>query len=170
MLGVLPASYLMRNELLARSPAARRLLGIVRKRPRKRSGNDWDKVVRLILIAAILIGMPLLFIAALSQFCLDSREILDRSWPWTAMHRHTWQDVVSIDTYCSSAGRGGWHISYFLVMRDRAAIEIASGERGFEDAYPSLRRALANSNYTFNVNFVPERCGYQYVDLLTTRP
>ncbi len=123
------------------------------------------------LSLAVLVAMvPLIFVAAFSNYCLRPGDIQFRTWPWADTQHYRWPDVVGIQTACWRGARGAWPAAYVFIMNDGATLNIMDSLRRADDHYPELDRALENVDFMFDSRGVSPRCGRADANLLRMRP
>jgi len=120
---------------------------------------------------AVLVAMvPLIFVAAFSNYCLRPGVIQFRTWPWADTQHYRWPDVVGIQTACWRGARGAWPASYVFIMYDGATLNIMDSLGRADDHYPELDRALKNVHFMFDSRGVSPQCGRADANLLRIRP
>ncbi|MBS0275540.1 MAG: hypothetical protein JSR55_14430 [Proteobacteria bacterium] len=123
-----------------------------------------------ICILILCVSLPVMFIAALSNFCLTSDTVNARAWPWLEFRSYGWHQLGEIQTACWRGARGSWPSAYLLEMRDGATIDIANGLGRNAPLYPELHRALQDVPFEFDARRVAHDCRNSNVEFLKTRP
>lgn len=137
-------------------PPARRALN---EEAQGNAGTDFKSsnlaVAKLLVLTSILM-LPIAALGATSYFYLTSRGVTYRRSLLSEERHYKWSDLSAVEAACSGS-RNSRALSYALLMKDGARIEILESGRDFLKAYPTLSSVLDGRSYSFRYDFEP-RC------------
>jgi hypothetical protein len=152
---------------------------LVRMRTRRRAGgilaifgidSRQKKMVLAGAASTLAIGSIALSLWAFTpKFCLTDAAIFLRPGSVGEFHRYTWNQVSIIDTVCYPTGRGHWHTSSVVTMRDGANFDLLTAGRHVPPVYSRIGVDLKGVDYVFS-SPEPKTCGAPLRDVVISRP